>query len=286
MQHVPYAPSPYQQDRPPAKRPSRTFLVCLIIALGIGAIQFHTFFVYQTYQQGLCTIQNGSIERQRTKNSVHYMPYLQYMVHTKNGQTAYAEGYDGPSQEQYSTYTAAQQILASYTVGANYPCWYNPVDPAHALLVFRGFGILSLILSYLITAIIALFCLHLLLRVFTTGIYLPIRLMTWGVSTQGQVTEHITQVTEHITRHRKGRTSISSRIVFQSQNVPYLMHSIQVHGTYPIGSQQPVCYDPDNPSNAKHGNPPAGCGPMIVTLLCIGIAIIGLLSLWNIWSSV
>ncbi len=279
MQHVPYDPSPYQQDRPSAKRPSRTFLVCLIVALGIGTIQFHTFFVYQTYQQGSCTIQNGSIERQHTRTSVHYMPHLQYTVHTKNGQTAEAEGYDGPSQEQYSTYTDAQQVLDSYTVGANYPCWYNPADPAHALLVFRGFGILSLIFSYLIMAGIALVCLSLLQEMFHTGIYLPIRLITLGVSTQGQVTEHIT-------RHRKGRTSISSRIVFQSQNVPYRMHSIQVHGAYPIGSQQPVCYDPDNPSNAKRGNPPAGCGAMIVALFCIGIAIISLLSLWSIWSSV
>jgi Protein of unknown function (DUF3592) len=121
-----------------------TFLLLLLFSLLTGLVQLHTFFTYQTYQQGRCAITSGTVEYHKSKSSKYYTPDFQYTVFTKDGQQVNTGGYDAPYQEHYDIYQDAQQVVNSYTLGQAYNCWYNPADPTHAVLVFRGYTIKTL----------------------------------------------------------------------------------------------------------------------------------------------
>ncbi len=91
---------------------------------------------------------------------------------------------------------------------------------------------------------------HMIIGTLYGGVYLPVLLMVRGIVTQGQVTGHVTR------RQRKD----------------------------PLGSWQPVCYDPYNPDNVRRGHRPLGLGPMLSLLFSIGLSLglLFLLSLmWN-----
>ena len=135
------------------------------------------FFVYssrqvQSYVEGRCTITAKRLLREvhietptssgtkPTRTTVTYTPDFQFTVHTTDGRTYAAHGYDilnsGGDQ------APEQAILNRYTVGATYPCWYDAASPAHAVLtrqfpwalfiipaIFGVIGLLFLLVGFL-----------------------------------------------------------------------------------------------------------------------------------------
>lgn len=259
-------------------------LLLLLLSLLTGLVQLHTFFTYQTYQQGRCTITSGNTEYHSGKHYHYYTSDFQYTVSTKDGQQADASGYDAPYQQHYDTYQKAQQVVSSYTVGQAYDCWYNPADPTHAALVFRGYTIGNSINDYLGTSFGYLIGFGILWWLFYYVFYRNLCLRRRGVLTQGRVVEHFVRKTRS-GRHTYSRISFSPYppyMPFQSyqdqpfypyQDKPYQSYQVEAAGAYMINSPQPVCYDPVNPRNARYGGRPGGC--LVTTYLAV--VIIGIL---------
>jgi len=99
----------------------------------------------QKYQSGNCTITAKQLlqeeQRKTHTNNGHttttlttvYVPDFQFTVHTADGHTYAARGYD--SLGTFSADRSSQQaLLDQYTVGKTYPCWYNPANPTQAVL--------------------------------------------------------------------------------------------------------------------------------------------------------
>src|SRR5579875_2068976 len=246
-----------------ARRPYRvgfvTFLFVPLLALATGLIQFHLQAVYQTYQQGFCTIESGTTEYHSTKNSHYYTPEFQYTIYTKDGQ-----------QDE------AQQVVDSYNVGASYQCWYNPASPDHAVLVYYGFSTTYLIGSYIATALISLMGYTALWYLLYYMFYRQLCLIRRGVLTMGQVDSQFER------RSRYGRKTYS-RIFFSPVDDPSQRSKLEIPGAYVVGSLEPVCYDPRNPKNAQHGKRPgSGCAIFALMGFIVGVLIAGLLLL-NVW---
>lgn len=136
----------------PAMR--RLFFGFLLLAALIGLVQVRNFFVYQSFEQGTCTILDGQVVKNYSRGGTYYTPVFTYLVHMKNGQTARANGYDAPTQAGFSQ-DGAQQIVDSYALGRSYACWYDPADPTHAALRFYGESVGGLILAYVLTALLS-----------------------------------------------------------------------------------------------------------------------------------
>lgn len=297
--YTPYAPSvetssvSSSQPSPPhlqyaytvgqARRPYRvgllTFLLVPLLALPTGLIQFHTYATYQTYQQGLCTIISGTTDYHSSKSGSYYTPDFQYTVSTKDGQQVDASGYDAPDQQHYDTQGEAQAVVDSYNVGQPYTCWYNPADPTHAVLVFRGYDTNNLITDYILTSLEFFsgfaFLWYLLYYIF----YRQLCLMRRGVLTEGKVVEHFER------RSRYG-TKTYSRIFFAPVDDPSLSYKVETQGEYVVGSQQPVCYDPLNPKNARYGDRPSGGSATTALIGFIVGVLIGAAVLYGIWYGV
>ena len=138
-------------ENKPRRRLARLFPVLLILlasALLIYALIVLTqtlvaFAQRNAYQQGTCTITASKLIEYTTpgENSAgnpitvyNYYPHFEYTVHTTNGNTYKANGYDGtdlPSSDPQSQ----QAIVSQYKIGSSYPCWYNPSQPTQAYLV-------------------------------------------------------------------------------------------------------------------------------------------------------
>jgi hypothetical protein len=243
-----------------------TFLLLLLLSLLTGLVQTHTFFTYQTYQQGRCTITSGKTEYHSSKNSHYYTSDFQYTVSTKDGQQVDASGYEAPYTPHYHTYQEAQQVVNDYTVGQAYGCWYNPADPTHAVLVFRGYTINNFIGDYLWTSFWSLIGFGILWWLFYYVFYRHLCLLRRGVLTQGWVTENF------VRRNKSGRHTYS-HIFFYPLDEPSQYYQVETAGAYMVNSLQPVCYDPVNPKNARYGARPGGC---LVTAY-LAVVIMGIL---------
>jgi hypothetical protein len=244
IQNTPYS-SPARLARQSSFGWLHTALLVLILSLATGLIQIHTFFTYQTYQQGQCTILSGTTDYHSSRGGSYYTPDFQYIVTTKDGQQVSTSGYDAPYQQDYYTQNDAQQVVNGYTMGQSYTCWYNPVDPTHAVLVFRGYTIGNFILDYTLTTLAYLIG-YGFLRYLIYVFYRQVCLIRRGVLTEGKVTRNFE-------RRGKYGTKTYSSIVFSPLDDPSQVSTVDKKGAYPVGSQQPVCYDPVNPYHAKYG---------------------------------
>lgn len=253
-------------------------LLLLLLSLLTGLVQLHTFYIYQTYQQGQCAITYGTTEYHSSKSGSYYTPDFQYTVSTKDGQQVDTGGYDAPYQQHY-TQDEAQQVVNSYTVGQTYDCWYNPANPMHAVLVYRGYTIGNFISQYIGTTLGYLLGYGFLWYLFYYVFYRQLCLMRRGVLTEGQVVENF----ERRTRYGK-RTY--SRIFFSPLGDPSQSYKVEKQGAYMVGSLQPVCYDPVNPDNAQYGGRPGGCLAMASLLGFIVGALIAAAFLLSIWYGV
>jgi hypothetical protein len=236
--------------------------------------------VYQSYVQGSCTLESGRVIKQGSKTRSWKVSF-HYLVSTKDGQVE-SQGYDLPEGTTFSSYASAQSVVDSYTIGKTYPCWYNPQKPTSAALVLHSRSLTDFAWASagasVIGIVLLLVLLFIITDIFYSKVYLPACLMDRGIVTQGQVQQHVT-------RRQNRRTRTYSRIVYQRQEFPGDWQSFEAKGTYPIGSWQPVCYDPSRPTNIRRGHRPLGFGPALSMLwglaliLGVGAAIV---FVWNL----
>ncbi len=212
------------------------FAIIAIACLIVGYIQFHHFLVYQTYEQGRCTIQFGTVQTHSSKSGKSWTVDMGYTLSTQQGQQVAGTGYDLPATT-FSSRADAQKIVESYPVGKQFPCWYNPQKPTSAALVLHSSSFLDFLratfwfnIGFTVGLCLALFV---ILGTLYGGFYLPVLLMVRGIVTQGQVTGHVTRRVK-----RKRRTS--SQIVYQRQDSSTTWASFEVEKVYPLGSWQPV----------------------------------------------
>ncbi|HCI80070.1 MAG TPA: hypothetical protein DHW02_10315, partial [Ktedonobacter sp.] len=68
-----------------------------------------------------------------TTTTIVYGPDFQFTLHTSDGRSYRAQGYDALGTRS-SDKSGQQAIVDQYTVGKTYPCWYNPANPTQAVL--------------------------------------------------------------------------------------------------------------------------------------------------------
>jgi hypothetical protein len=280
MQSYPSVPST-QQSAAHKSRGCQFFLGLLTAACVIvGVVQFHTFMVYRSYEQGRCLLQSGGAIGNGGKGHPWQVSF-HYLVSTTADQVE-SQGYDLPAST-FSSRADAQSVVKTYTIGRTYPCWYNPQKPTSAALVLHDRSLIDFVEPILGSSVLyvglLLFVLFLITGLFYDAVYLPACLIVRGIVTQGQVREHIT-------RRRKRGNILFSRIIYQRQEFPYDWQSFEVAGTYPIGSWQPVCYDPARLTNVRRGDRPPGTD-LILNLL-FGLALVwgvGAVLVW-VWNQV
>ena len=138
--------------------------ISMLVALLLLAIAGHQVLQEQGYQSGQCTIiakqlqhevsttsnttysnnGNNSTAYTTTTTSDVYAPYFRYTVHTADGRSYPASGYDG-SDSYTSDLVGQQAIVDHYNIGQRYQCWYNPANPTQAILVRQPDWVLILI---------------------------------------------------------------------------------------------------------------------------------------------
>ncbi|GAC1370045.1 MAG: hypothetical protein NVSMB44_37030 [Ktedonobacteraceae bacterium] len=124
--------------------------IFVLVALILLAVAGGKMLREQGYQSGECTItghelrhdvstttnttSNGNTTYRTTTQTDVYSPYFEYTVHTSDGRSYAASGYDGSNT--YTSDCAGQQaVVDHYKTEQSYPCWYNPANPAQAILV-------------------------------------------------------------------------------------------------------------------------------------------------------
>jgi hypothetical protein len=124
----------------------------ILLLLGSGLLLYALFVLTQTlitfaqrnaFQQGTCTITASKLVEYNTPGQdsagnpitvYNYYPHFKYIVHTANGDSYKASGYDGtdtPSPDPQSQ----QAVVSQYKIGSSYPCWYNSSNATQAYLV-------------------------------------------------------------------------------------------------------------------------------------------------------
>lgn len=260
-------------------------LMLFAIAALAGTATFHSFFVYQGYQQGSCTIQSGTVQFHQAKGGGYYTPSFAYVVQPKDGQHVLTSGYDAPSSTQFSSSNEAQQVVEHYTVGRTYPCWYDPADPTHAPLVFHGYSLNEAIVLYISETPILFVTLILFFVPCYSLVYLPFRLMIKGVRTQGQVTEHFMK-SLYSKQSGKMVDHPYSLIVFHLQSDPSRSQYLEESGTLPIGSEVLVMYDPSNLKKAQLGGGALGCRfafGLGLSLFLLALVLFLVSMLWSVY---
>lgn len=257
----------------------------LLPFVGAGILTSHYAATYNAYQQGSCTIITESVNEVDTTDRVGYIisrtyyPQLSYEVHAANGALlAVAIGYDGPRAQGYSSSGEAHSVAFQYQIGQNVPCWYNPVTPEKAFIVFDGFTQLE---SVGVSS--GGFCGF---GAFALILYLLFDWMVWrlfalhkrGVVTQGEVSEI------KKSRYRSGKIHYTSIIYFQALEEESDRHrTTQVAGDLGVGTILPVCYDPLFPRYRRIGVWPGPSSPSAGIATIAVVSTIGLVILHAVW---
>jgi hypothetical protein len=134
--------------------------IFILVALVMLAFAGNQMLQEQRYQSGQCTItarqlrhelststtthNNGNTTYTTSTTTDVYAPYFEYAVHTADGRSYPASGYDG--SDNYTSDRAGQQaIVDRYTIGQSYQCWYNSANPTQAILVRQPDWVMILI---------------------------------------------------------------------------------------------------------------------------------------------
>jgi hypothetical protein len=267
-------------------RKQRFFIQICFFLFAIGGaliLPFHNSAVYNTYQQGTCTITDKQVDKHVSKDKhgyvtdITYYPQLSYTVHPAGSGQASASGFDGPQQTGYSSSSEAREVVDRYQIGETTTCWYNPAEPDKAFLVFYGYNMSDAISTY----ILCLTC----FSAFALTIYLLLDWTVWrlyalgkrGVVTQGTVVRHEER------RSKGGSRYTVSIVSFCAFEEPNRAREIKVDQVIQPGSQVPVCYDPLYPRYRRYGQWPDGAnyltGLFVIVLLLV-IASFVMLGLW------
>jgi hypothetical protein len=259
--------------------------VLLLACSVVGVMQVHKILVYQSYQPGRCTILSGEIEHHSGRGGPRYAPSFAYIVRTQDGRAVQAGGYSASylltdTDTLFSgSYSLAEsrQIVGRYAVGKVYACWYNPAEPTHAVLAWRGVSFGALFGGLVVLAVL-IFVMWLVLGLFFSllyeGVYQQARLILLGEKTQGQSLGQVVA---------RGRSKGGTRLAFRSLHDPSQVGHVGTNRPYPAGTWHTVTYDPGNLRNVKLGGRPLGCA-MIFSLLCsLSIGLAGSLLFWWWW---
>jgi hypothetical protein len=145
----PSSPSPFRRRLLAALIPGG---LCVIIGGFILSFSLVAYF----YTPGQCTITGKhSVSQKHSGKSTTYEPIFEFTVRTTDQHTYQATGYT--AVQEFRSAKVSGAILASYQIGSTYACWYNPINPTHAVLVqelsfsgllwfFIGVGLLGFIL--------------------------------------------------------------------------------------------------------------------------------------------
>jgi hypothetical protein len=125
------------------------FVGIVFLLLGLFLLQPQTYLPPFFYTQGQCLITHKRLashsrySKQLQGPTSSYAPVFEFTVQTTDQhryQTDGSEsGYGYKTGSVFGSQTTAQTILDSYHLGQTYPCWYDPANPTHAVLV-RDFG--------------------------------------------------------------------------------------------------------------------------------------------------
>jgi len=208
-------------------------------------------------------------------------------VRTQDGRAVQAGGYSASylltdfgntSSGDYSL-TESRQIVGRYTVGKVYACWYNPAEPTHAVLAWRGVSFSGLFGGLVLLAVLIFFMWLVLLLFFSllsSGVYQQARLILLGEKTQGQ----------SLGQFVKGRSGRVTRLAFRSLHDLSQVGQVETKRPYPAGTWHVVTYDPGDLSNVKLGGRPLGCAMIFSLLGSLGLGLVGSLLLWWWWYAV
>jgi hypothetical protein len=115
----------------------------------------HDYSQLQRYQAGQCTITAKQLLAEvihethktgssyTTTTSTEYRPVFQFTVHSTDGRSYPAQGYDALGIGA-SDRASQQAIVDQYRLGETYPCWYDPANPTQAVLTlqYNWFGLI------------------------------------------------------------------------------------------------------------------------------------------------
>ena len=97
------------------------------------------FVMLQGYHQGQCTILSkdlryySSYNQDTGNDETQYGLDFTFQAMDGSHNTAHARGY-GIDQHTFDQRVDAQNILAQYSVGKSYTCWYDTANMSHAVL--------------------------------------------------------------------------------------------------------------------------------------------------------
>jgi hypothetical protein len=258
--------------------------LCLFLSIIGGAmlLPLHDTAVYNTYRQGSCTITGKRVKEHVNKNkkghvtSRTYYPVLSYTVHPLSGGQASATGYDGPTQQSYSTSSSAREVADRYQIGETTNCWYNPAEPDKAFLVFYGYNMSDAIGTFLLSLLGFSALAISVYLLFSWSVWRLYALWKRGVVTQGTVMRNEE-------RRNRSRRYIVSIIGFRALEEPNMGREITVRQVLAPGSLVPVCYDPLYPRYRRYGEWPSGATCMPGFLGIAGLLLVASLIMLILW---
>jgi len=120
------------------------FLPLVVILLGLDFVP--QWWARQVYVEGRCVVLDERIVEDppggRASNSTYRPEFLiRYTVAGQDYQTWAYNAVDSSSAWRWPK----EQVLERFTVGQEYPCWYDASDPSRVMVV-RGYSCLSYVL--------------------------------------------------------------------------------------------------------------------------------------------
>lgn len=83
-------------------------------------------FIYTTYQQDSCKIENGWVSSWTDKSGTSYQPQFDYLI-INNEQQIIAHGRGDLGLGNYYDQDETEQIIGQYPTGSTNACWYSPI---------------------------------------------------------------------------------------------------------------------------------------------------------------
>lgn len=258
----------------------KLLFVVLTIACG-SFLPLRYTLVYHTYQQGTCTItdkqvqEHDSTDKHGNVTSRSYNPVLTYTVHPANGEPVYTSGYDGPNSVSYYDPQSAQDVVDNYQMGQTTTCWYNPLMPSKAFIIFYGYNFSDALGTFSLCLLGFAVLAGLIYWIFDRAVWKPYVLARRGVVTQGIVLRHEE-------RRTKNSRYIVSIIGFRAAEEG-MERTLETQNVLPLRTSVPVCYDPFHPSYRRYGEWPLPADYIIGVFGIAGLCLIASIVLLILW---
>jgi hypothetical protein len=150
---------------------SGLFLLAVVGCLAYGLVR-PEWRANVVYVEGRCVVLDKRLIEKPSRKAANSTYRAEFLVrHTVDGRDYEAWTYDAATLNVRATTALRwpkERLLESYDVGQEYPCWYDPADPAQVVLV-RGYSCFSycLLAGFLLS--LSLITLGALRRIRATG---------------------------------------------------------------------------------------------------------------------